>query len=132
MEPTNLDNLHMLNSHISAWIDSCQFSHLENVWQMDSRAKIFIARDQANFDDYYLSYSKRIILTDGGQVEIKRYGPVPIDWIMQNRDQVLIVHSKGLHIPGIITNLISLSKLDRKGIYCQSDNQSLCVIKIYK
>ncbi len=131
-EPPNLDNLHMLNSHMSARIDDCHFCHLENVWHIDSGANNHITGDQANFSDHHLSSSKQIIWTGGGSVKVKGYGSVLIDWIRQNGERVPVVLTNVLHVPGINTHLISLRRLDLKGIYCRLDDQTLCVIKIYK
>ncbi len=128
-EPLHLDSLCMLNSYISAQIDNCHFPHLENVWHIDSGASNHIIRDKANFSDYHLFSSKQIIWTD---VEVKRYGSVPIDWIMRNGKQVPVILTNVLHVSGIITNLISVWKLDLKGIYWRSDDQTLCVIKTHK
>ncbi len=116
-EPPHLDSLCILNSHISARIDNCHFLHLENVWHIYSRASNYIIQDKANFNDYHLSSSKQIIWTGGGLAEIKGYGSVPMDWITQNGERVPVILTNILHVPGIITNLISVQKLDLKGIY---------------
>lgn len=60
-EFAKLDSLHALNSHISALIDTGHFSHLENVWHIDSGASNHIIQDRHNFRDYYLSSSKQNI-----------------------------------------------------------------------
>ena len=131
-EQSNLDNIHMLNSYISARIDNCHFSRLENVWPVNSGANNLIPRDQANLSDSHLSSFKQIIWTGKGPAEVKEYGSVHINWITQNGKQVSIILTNVLHIPGIFTNFIILLKLDPKSIYCWSNDQTLCVIKIYK
>ncbi len=116
-EPPHFGSLRILNSHISARIDNCYFLHLENVWHIDSGASNHITRDKANFSDYHLSSSQQIIWTGGGPVEVKGYGSVPIDWITQNGERVPVILTNVLHVSGIITNLISVRKLDLKSIY---------------
>ena len=69
----------MLNSHISALIDMGRFSHLEDVWHMNSGASNHITRDRHNFSDYNLSSSKQNIWTGGGPVAVEGYGSVAID-----------------------------------------------------
>ena len=87
-EPVEFDNLHILNSQISARVDTCHFPHLENVWHIYSGASNHITRDQANFSDYHLSSSKQKIWTGGGPMEIKRYGSVSMDWITRKGELV--------------------------------------------
>lgn len=72
-EPPNFESLHMLNSHISARIDTCHFPHLAR--HIDSGANNHITRDRTHFSDYYLSSSKQKIWTGEGPVEIKGYAP---------------------------------------------------------
>lgn len=55
-----------------------------------------------------------------------------MDWITQIRERVPVVLTNMLHVPGIITNLISVQKLDLKGIYWRSDDQKLHVLKTHK
>ncbi len=123
-ELSNLDNLHMLNSNISARIGTCHFSHLENVWHIDSGASNHITQDHAKFSDYHLFSFKQIFCTGGGSVEVKRYDLVLRNWITQNEERVPVVFTNVFHVPGIITNLISVRKLDLKGIYWHSDHQT--------
>lgn len=47
-------------------------------------------------------------------MEVKGYGSVPMDWITRNGERVSVVLTNVLHVPGIITNLISVRKLDLK------------------
>lgn len=51
---------------------------------------------------------------------------------MQNREHIPVVFINILYIPGIIINLISIWKLDLKGIYWRSDDQISRVIKTNK
>ncbi len=55
-----------------------------------------------------------------------------MDWITRNGDRVPVGLTNVLHVPGIITNLISVRKLDLKGIYWRSDDQTLRFVKTYK
>ncbi len=131
-KPPHLDSLHILNSYIFTQMDNCFFLYLENIWHINSKANNYITRDKINFCDYHLSSSKQIIWIDGGLVEVKRYGSVLIDLITQNRKQVLIIFTNILHILSIITNLISIQKLDLKSIYWRLNNETLHVIKTHK
>lgn len=125
----NLDSFHALNSHIPAPIDTGQFSYLENVWHIHSGASNHLTRDRHNFSEYHLSSSKQKIWTGGGPVAVEGYGSVAMDSITQRGDRVPVIFTNVLHIPGIITNLISVRKLDLKGIYWRSDDQTLRIVE---
>ncbi len=55
-----------------------------------------------------------------------------MNFITRNRNYILIILFNVLHIPQIITNLISIEKLDLKRIYWRLDNQTLRIVKINK
>ena len=55
-----------------------------------------------------------------------------MDWITRKGERVPIVLSNVLDAPEIITNLISVRKMDLKGIYWRSDDQTLLVVKTNK
>lgn len=55
-----------------------------------------------------------------------------MNWIIQNGKQILVILINVLYILGIITNLISVWKLDLKDIYWCLNNQTLCIINTQK
>lgn len=114
-EFANLNSLHSFNSHISASIDMSQFSHLKDVWHIDPGASNHTTRDRNNFSDYHRSSSKQQIWTGGGLVAVEGYGSVAMTWITRRGDRVPVILTNVLHVPGIITNLISVRRLNLKG-----------------
>ncbi len=128
-EFANIDSLHSFNSHISASINTGHFSHLRDVWHVDSGASNHITQDRNNFSDSHLLSSKQQIWTGGGPVAVEGYGSVAMNWITRQGDRVPVILTNVLHVPGIITNLISVRRLDLKGIYWRSDDQTLRIVK---
>lgn len=52
-----------------------------------------------------------------------------MDWVARQGDRAPVIPTNFLHVPGIITNLISVRKLNLKGIYWCSHDQTLRIIK---
>lgn len=104
---------------------SRSFEYLKNLWHVDSGATDHIYISRQRFLKYHLINKKEDVWTSAGSVHAISMGTVCLELTKSDGSHSLVKLHNVLHIPSFMTNLISVSLLQKKGIYWCSDDYKL-------
>lgn len=105
------------------------YNYLSTVWHIDSGATSHICAHCSMFQDYTKIQQSSAVWTGAGPIKAVGTGAVRITLVCSNGATTVILLKGVLHVPGFLTNLVSVSRLCEKGVYWRSDNFTLRMTK---
>jgi hypothetical protein len=97
------------------------------IWLIDSGATNHIACSKEMFEKIE-PYHSTIKLGDGRPLAVKGIGEIKVKIISNNKELEILI-SEVLYVPEMNTNLLSISRLDKKGYRITFENQK-CLIRL--
>ena len=81
------------------------------------------------FENYQKIEKTTAVWTGAGAIKAVGVRSVQITLICSTGETMVIILKSVLHVPGFLTNLVSILRLREKGVYWQSDDFTLQMIK---
>ena len=93
------------------------YGYLSMVWHIDSGATSHICAQQSMFENYQKIEKTTAVWTGAGAIKAVGVGSVQITLVRSTGETMVIILKCVLHVPGFLTNLVSVSRLREKGVY---------------
>lgn len=103
--------------------------HLDSVWHIDSGATNHICADRTMFQTYRTTSTGDQVWTGAGPIDVAGVGNISLTLLCKDGSKTDVVLNEVLHVPGFITNLLSVKKLRNKHVYWRSDDLTLRVMR---
>ena len=112
---TSIGNVLALNS--TNQLPSYLKSNLNKLFHIDSDFTHHICIDWSKFIEYRETSKDYTIWTEEGPVSAIDIGKIPMQWTTKDSTTTNVTLLSVLHVPLMITNLLSLYELRKKGVY---------------
>lgn len=105
------------------------YDHLSTIWHIDSRATSHICAQRSMFQKYQKTEQSAADWTGAEPIKAIGVGSVRITLVRSSGETMVIILKGVLHVPGFLTNLVSVSRLREKEVYWRSDDFTLRMTK---